>query len=178
MPLLRAQDVQVWTVPVSLSRGRNETYLSDLTLPRVVDSAEGFEVRGVIESLRDAPARVRLLRDGVLHAERELRLKAGSNPVAFRDSLSERGNHSYELLVESPDDTLAENNLLQGVVAVKGPPRVLLLSAEKDSQKVISRVLQVQGYAVVEAAPETHSLSLAELSAYDLLCSTMCRPFN
>jgi Mg-chelatase subunit ChlD/CheY-like chemotaxis protein len=169
MPLLRAQDVQVWTVPVSLSRGRNETYLSDLTLPRVVDSAEGFEVRAVIESLRDAPARVRLLRDGVLHAERELRLKAGSNPVAFRDSLSERGNHSYELLVESPDDTLAENNLLQGVVAVKGPPRVLLLSAEKDSQKVISRVLQVQGYAVVEAAPQTHSLSLSELSAYDLL---------
>ncbi|MGH7854276.1 MAG: VWA domain-containing protein [Candidatus Binatia bacterium] len=169
MPLLRAQDVQVWTVPVSLSRGRNETYLSDLTLPRVVDSAEGFEVRGVIESLRDAPARVRLLRDGILRAERELQLKAGSNPLSFRDNLSERGNHSYELLVESPDDTLAENNLLQGVVAVKGPPRVLLLAAEKESQRVISRVLQVQGYAVVESSPQTHPLSLSELSAYDLL---------
>ncbi len=169
MPLLRAQDVQVWTVPVSLARGRNETYLSDLTLPRMVDSAEGFEVRGVIESLRATPARVRLLRDGILHAERELQLKAGSNPLSFRDSLSERGNHSYELLVEAPDDTLAENNLLQGVVAVKGPPRVLLLSAEKDSQRVISRVLQVQGYAVVESSPQAHSLSLSELSAYDLL---------
>jgi Mg-chelatase subunit ChlD/CheY-like chemotaxis protein len=169
MPLLRAQDVQVWTMPVSLSRGRNEVYLSELTVPRLVDSAEGFEVRGVIESLRDAPARVRLLRDGMLHAQRELRLKAGSNPLAFRDSLSERGNHSYELLVESPEDTLAENNLLQGVVAVKGPPRVLVLSAEKDSQRVISRVLQVQGYAVVESSPQTHPLSLSELSAYDLL---------
>jgi Mg-chelatase subunit ChlD/CheY-like chemotaxis protein len=169
MPLLRAQDVQVWTLPVSLSRGRNEAYLSELSLPRLVDSAEGFEVRGVIESLRAAPARVRLLRDGVLHAERELKLKPGSNPLSFRDSLSERGNHSYELLIESADDTLAENNLLQGVVAVKGPPRVLLLSADKDSQRVISRVLQVQGYAVVEAAPHSHALSLSELSAYDLL---------
>jgi hypothetical protein len=96
LPLLRAQDVQVWTVPVSLARGRNEIYLSDLSLPRLVDGAEGFEVRGVIESLRDAPARVRLLRDGMLHAERDLQLKAGSNPLSFRDSLSERGNHSYE----------------------------------------------------------------------------------
>jgi Ca-activated chloride channel family protein len=169
MPLLRAQGVQVWALPVTLSRGRNEIYLSDLTVPRLVDSAEGFEIRGVIESLRDAQARVRLLRDGRLHAERELQLKAGSNPLFFRDSLSERGNHSYELLVESSDDTLAENNLLQGVVAVKGPPRVLLLSAEKESQRVISRVLQVQGYAVVESSPQTDPLSLSELSAYDLL---------
>ena len=169
MPLLRAQGVEVWTLPVGLSRGRNEIYLSDLTLPRQVDSAEGFEIHGVIESLREAPARIRLLRDGQLHAERELRLKAGSNSVAFRDSLTERGQHSYELLVEAPDDTLAENNLLQGVVAVKGPPRVLLLSAQPESQRVIAKVLQVQGYTVIESLPGAHPLTLSELSGYDLL---------
>jgi uncharacterized membrane protein len=64
---------------------------------------------------------------------------------------------------------LAENNLLQGVVAVKGPPRVLVLAAENDSQRIISRVLQVQGYGVAESSPQTHPLSLSELSAYDLL---------
>jgi Ca-activated chloride channel homolog len=169
IPLLRTQGVSVWTLPVSLARGRNEIYLSDLVLPRQVDSAEGFEIRGAIESLREAPARIRLLRDGALQAEHEIQLKAGSNPVVFRDSLRARGNHTYELLVESPADTLAENNLLQGVVEVKGPPRVLLLSAQKESQRVLSRVLQVQGYAVVESAPDAHPLSLAELSAYDLL---------
>jgi Ca-activated chloride channel family protein len=169
IPLLRTQGVSVWTMPVTLSRGRNEIYLSDLVLPRQVDSAEGFEIRGAIETLREAPARVRLLRDGSLHAEQEVQLKTGTNPVVFRDSLRERGNHTYELLVEAPGDTLAENNLLQGVVEVKGPPRVLLLSAQKESQRVLSRVLQVQGYAVVESAPDTHPLSLSELSAYDLL---------
>ncbi len=169
IPLLRSQGVEVWTLPVSLSRGRNEIYLSDLTLPRQVDSAEGFEIHGSIESLREAPARLRLLRDGVLQSERQLRLKAGSNSIAFHDSLTERGNHTYELLVESPDDTLAENNLLQGVVSVKGPPRVLLLSAQNESRRVIAKVLEVQGYAVVQAAPDAHALSLSELSAYDLL---------
>ncbi|HTN70928.1 MAG TPA: VWA domain-containing protein, partial [Methylomirabilota bacterium] len=137
IPLLRSQGAQVWTLPVSLSRGRNEVYLSDLTLPRQVDSAEGFEVKGKIESFRDARARVKLLRDGVLQSEQEIQLKAGSNQVSFRESLRERGSHGYELLVESRDDTLAENNLLQGVVEVKGPPRVLLLSTQKESQRFL-----------------------------------------
>src|SRR6266576_2947034 len=101
VPLLRTQGVQVWTLPVSLSRGRNEIYLSDLTLPRQIDSAEGFEIKGKIESLRDAPARVKLLRDGFLAREQELQLKAGANQVNFRESLKERGSHTYELLVEA-----------------------------------------------------------------------------
>jgi Ca-activated chloride channel homolog len=168
-PLLRSQGVSVWTLPVSLSRGRNEIYLSDFTLPRQVDSAEGFEIRAAIESWRDAPARLRLLRDGVVRIEQELRLKAGANALSFRDNLTERGNHNYELLVESADDTLAENNFLQGVVEVKGPPRVLLLSAQAESQRVISGVLQTQGYAVVASTPERHPLSMAELSSFDLL---------
>ena len=74
IPLLRSQGAQVWTLPVSLSRGRNEVYLSDLASPRQVDSGEGFEVAGKIESLRDAPARIKLLRDGVLIRDQELRI--------------------------------------------------------------------------------------------------------
>jgi len=169
VPLLRAQGAQVWTLPVSLARGKNEIYLSDLHLPRQVDSAEGFEIRAAVESLRDAPARLKLLRDGVLERERDIQLKPGTNSVSFKDSLTERGSHSYELVVESGDDTLAENNLLQGVVEVKGPPRVLLLSAQKDSQRFLADVLRVQGYSVVVSEPQNHGLSLPELSSFDLL---------
>jgi len=169
VPLLRAQSAQVWTLPVSLARGKNEIYLSDLHLPRQVDSAEGFEIRGAVESLRDASARLKLLRDGVLEREQEIQLKPGTNSVSFKDSLTERGSHSYELVVESGDDTLAENNLLQGVVEVKGPPRVLLLSAQKDSQRILADVLRVQGYSVVVSEPQAHALSLPEISSFDLL---------
>jgi Mg-chelatase subunit ChlD/CheY-like chemotaxis protein len=169
IPLLRAQRTQVWTLPVTLARGRNEIYLSDLIVPRQVDSAETFEIKGAIESLRPASARVRLLRDGVLQVEQEVRLSRGTNGVSFHDSVKETGSHTYELLVESSDDTLPENNLLQAVLEVKGPPRVLLMSAEKESQRFLSRVLQVQGYSVVEAAPDGHPLSLAELASFDLL---------
>jgi Mg-chelatase subunit ChlD len=169
IPLLGAQGISVWTLPVGSARGRNEVYLSDLKLPHQVDSAEGFEIRATVESWRESRARVRLLRDGALHSEQELRLKAGSNALSFRDTLKERGNHNYEVLVESADDTLAENNMLQGVIEVKGPPRVLLLSARPENQRSLARALQVQGYVVAESAPESHPLSLAELSTFDLL---------
>ena len=66
-----------------------------------MDSAEGFEVAGKIESLRDAPARVKLLRDGVLTREQSFNYDPEPIQVSFRESLMERGNHSYELLVES-----------------------------------------------------------------------------
>ena len=169
MPLLRAQGIQVWTLAVTLARGRNEIYLSELDVPRQVDSAESFEIKGAIETLRQANARVKLLRDGALQAEREVRLSRGTNSVSFHDRIGEPGGHTYELLVESSDDTLPENNLLQAVLEVKGPPRVLLLSGEKESQRFLSRVLKVQGYSVVEATPDSHPLSLTELSSFDLL---------
>jgi Mg-chelatase subunit ChlD len=169
IPLLRAQGTQVWTLPVTLARGRNEIYLSDLVVPRQVDSAETFEIKGAIESLRQATARVKLLRDGLLQVEQEVGLSRGTNGVSFHDRIKETGSHTYELLVESSDDTLAENNVLQAVLEVKGPPRVLLLSAEKESQRFLSHALQVQGYTVVESLPDAHPLSLSELSSFDLL---------
>jgi len=169
LPLLRAQGAEIWPLPVGLARGHNEIYLSDLVLPQQVDSAEGFEINGALESFREAPARVKLLRDGILQVERDLQLTAGVNQVRFRDSLRERGSHSYELLVESSDDTLAENNLLQGVVEVKGPPKVLLLSGQQENQRFLARALEVQGYAVTEAVPDKQALTLAELSSFDLV---------
>jgi hypothetical protein len=153
IPLLRAHRTQVWTLPVSLAQARNEVFVSDLVAPRQVDSGEAFQVAGKIESVGPAGARVKLLRNGVLAGELELQLESGVNEVRFRESLVEQGSHSYELLVESQEDTLAENNILQGVVEVKGLPRVLLLSSEEASQRHLGRVLRTQGFAVTQSRP-------------------------
>lgn len=169
IPLLRAQGAQVWALPVSLARDRNELYVSDLILPRQVDSAEGFEIRAVIESLRPASGRIKLLRNGVLLREQETRFKPGASVISFRENLVERGSHMYELLVESAEDTLAENNLLQAMVEVRGPPRVLVLSSQKETQRFLSGALRVQGYEVVESSPAARLLTLPELSLFDLL---------
>jgi len=169
IPLLRAQGAEVWTLPVNLVRGRNEVFVASLALPRQVDRAESFEVAGRIESMRDAEARVTLLRGGMPIGVRVLALKAGANEIAFRDSLDEHGSHGYELIVEAKDDTLAENNALTGVVHVKGPPRVLVVSSQAASQRFLARALQAQGFTVVESTPQASTLTIEELSAYELV---------
>ena len=50
---------------MTLSRGRNEIYLSDLRLPRQVDSGEAFELKAALESFKPPDATLKLLRDGV-----------------------------------------------------------------------------------------------------------------
>ena len=166
---LRARGIAVSVAPVSLARGRNEIYLSELLLPQEVESGAVFEIKGAVETLAPAPARVKLLRDGVIRREEALSLAPGANWVGFHDSLVEPGSHTYELWVESPADTLTENNRLQGIVDVKGPPRVLYLYASSERRPALARALEAQGYAVVEATPETGPLSLGETASFDLI---------
>ncbi|HXG51231.1 MAG TPA: VWA domain-containing protein [candidate division Zixibacteria bacterium] len=169
VPLLRAQGVEVWPLPVGLSRAGNEIYLSDLQLPREVDSAETFEIRAAVESRAPAAARVRLLRDGVVAGERQLVLRGGTNWVTFRASLQAQGGHHFEVLVESSDDTLPENNILQGVVEVRGPPRVLYIASGGEEQRLLARALRTQGYAVSEASPGSRALDLVGIASFDLV---------
>lgn len=168
VPLLRSQDVPVWVLPVNLPRGKNEIYVGEMVLPHEVRSGETFEVKAAVESLYEAAASVKLLRDGIILREETLALRPGTNWLGFKNVLTTQGNHTFEILVESPQDTLAENNLLQGVVQVKGPPRVLYLHAGAGAQRYFARALAAQGYAVVEAAPRDLLLSLPEISAFDL----------
>lgn len=169
VPLLRSQDVSVWVLPVNLPRGKNEIYLSELVLPHEVRSGEAFEVKAAIESLYEAPARVKILRDGIILREEALTLRAGTNRLGVKNVLTEQGHHTFEIVVESAEDTLPENNLLQAVVQVKGPPRVLYLHAGANAERYFARALAAQGYAVVEALPRDLSLSVPEISTFDLL---------
>lgn len=169
LPLLRSQGTPVWVLPVNLSQERNEIYLSELVLPNEVHSGETFEVRTAIESLYEATARLKLLRNGIVQRDEPLTLRAGTNWVQFKDVLIDTGHHTFEVLVESAQDTLPENNLLQGVIEVKGPPRVLYLHSRGNNQRYFSKGLAAQGYAVVEASADEISLSLPEISTFDLL---------
>ncbi|MGH7845688.1 MAG: VWA domain-containing protein [Candidatus Binatia bacterium] len=169
IPLLRALGAQVWTLAVNLGQGRNEVLITDLTLPQEVDSAETFGVKAAIQSLRAARAQVRLLRDGVLLSQKEVALEKGKNWFRLEQSLQQPGVQTFELAVDSKQDTFPENNVVRGIVKVKGPPRVLYLHAREPGQRVLARVLSTQGYAVTQATAGQAGISLAQLSAFDLV---------
>ena len=169
LPLLRSHGVAVWPYSVSLAEGRNEVYLSELTVPSVVDSDETFEIKAAVTSARASSAGVSLLRDGRVIRSTRRELAPGTNWLSFNDSVTRRGTHTYELMVDAATDVLAENNLLQGIVSVKGPSRVLYLHGADTSRRFMAEALQVQGYEVVEKTPPRVNLTLPELSGFDLL---------
>ena len=169
MPMLRSHGVAVWPYPVSLAEGRNEVYLSDLTVPSVVDSGETFEVKAALTSARASSAGITLLRDGRVIRSIRRELAPGVNWLSFTDSVEGRGAHTYELMVDADADVLAENNLLQGIVSVKGPSRILYLHGRDAGRRFMAEALQVQGYEVVERTPGRANLTLPELSGFDLL---------
>ncbi|HWP56787.1 MAG TPA: VWA domain-containing protein [Candidatus Acidoferrales bacterium] len=169
IPLLGSSGVQVWTLPVNLAPGKNEILLADFQVPPEVDSAETFPLKAAVETLRPARARLTVLRDGRLLSRKEVALEAGKNWFRLEQALGQPGVYTFELAVHSAEDVFAENNVAQGIVKVKGPPRVLYLHGRDERQQVLARALASQGYAVAQARAGQRGLALAELSAYDLV---------
>ncbi len=169
LPMLRSHGVAVWPYPVSLAEGRNEVYLSDFQAPSVVDSGETFEIKAALTSAAASSANISLLRDGRVIRSTRRELAPGANWLSFTDSVERRGTHTYELMVEAAADVLAENNLLQGIVSVKGPSRILYLHGADAARRFMAEALRVQGYEVVEKTPARANLTLPELSGFDLL---------
>lgn len=169
MALLRSHGVQVWSYPVSLSDGNNEVYLADLVLPASVNSGEPFEVKASLASVETSSAVVKLIRNGRVVADQQATLNPGTNWLSFTESLGSRGSYTYEVLVESRNDSLPENNLLQGIVDVRGPARVLYIQGAEESRRFMAEALRVQGYEVVQTTSDSAKLTLPELSSYDLL---------
>lgn len=167
--LLRSHRVQVWSYPVSLSDQTGEVYLSDLVLPARVNSGDTFEVKAALESVQVSSTRVKLIRNGRIVADRQTTLNPGTNWVIFTERLNDHGNFTYEVLLEAPEDALPENNLLQGIVDVKGPARVLYLRQAEDERRFMAEALRVQGYEVHEVTPEVANMALPELATFDLL---------
>jgi Ca-activated chloride channel family protein len=169
LAFLAARGISVSVAPVSLARGKNEIYVGDLILPQRVESGATFEIQARIETLAEAEARVKLLRDGAILREETRRLAPGANWIGYKENLVEPGSHTYELWIESEADTLPENNRLQGAVQVAGPPRVLYLYASGERPRALAQALRAQGYSVVESPPEASQLSLAEIFSFDLV---------
>ncbi|MDE0030890.1 MAG: VWA domain-containing protein [Deltaproteobacteria bacterium] len=169
LPMLRSHGVAVWPYPVSLAEGRNEVYLSEFSVPSVVDSGETFEIKAALTSAGASSASISLLRDGRVIRSTRRELAPGANWLSFTDSVDRRGTHTYELMVEADADVLAENNLLQGIVSVKGPSRILYLHDPDAARRFMAEALRVQGYEVEEKTPARANLTLPELSGFDLL---------
>ncbi len=144
-----------------------EVVVESLALPHEVKSGEPFQVKVVAWSQQETQGRLSLYRNGEFLGSQIVRLAAGKNVFAYRQSLDVSGVHVYQAAVEAEGDVIEENNRAVGTVVVRGRPRVLLAEKDKAHAQALAAALRSQQIDVDVAEQGRIPKELAGLRAYD-----------
>ncbi len=148
--LARSFGVELFVVPLFQPASESGVSAESVLAPDRVRAGEPHQVSVLVKSGRRGPARVTLLQDGAPIASREGTLDAGESSITVDALLKEPGLHSYEALVDSPDDQFLENNHAKRFVEVTGSPSVLYVAKRGGASSALLAALQAQGISVVE----------------------------
>lgn len=140
----------VEVVTIALAAATTDTVAAQsLSAPNAVPEREPFTINANIRAATTQDAQILLLRNGEIIASREQRLTPGVHVVTFADELRGAGLYEYEVVVNSTEDGVPQNNALQRFITVAGPPRVLHAYSSADESRALTAALTAQGIDVV-----------------------------
>ena len=163
-----SQGVTIDVVPLGVSRA-NDVCVQKIQVPPKLKEGQAFEVKIFVDSDQAQSATVRLYRNEQYLGDKQVQLSAGKNLFAFPELLSEPGFYSYDVRVDAPGDPLPQNNRASGFTTVRGDPRMLIVSADPDSDKELARALQTSRLKVSLVGINKFPGTLAEMQSYDAI---------
>ncbi|MGQ4807347.1 hypothetical protein NKDENANG_00695 [Candidatus Entotheonellaceae bacterium PAL068K] len=144
----RSLGTAVYALPLGRPPGEPEVRVENLGVPRQVKAGTPYGVEAVVFSTFETPASLELFRDGSFVGRQEVLLQPGKNRHRFVQQTGEEGVHLYQLIVNSPQDTIADNNRWQAFTEVLGPLKVLFLYDPPGNSAPLLEALRQQGVAV------------------------------
>jgi uncharacterized membrane protein len=102
----------------------------------------------VVFSTFETAASLELFRAGTLAGHQEVVLQPGKNRFTFLQRTAEEGAQVYQLIVNSPQDTIPDNNRWHAFTEVTGAPKILLLYDPPGHSTPLLEALQQQGLVV------------------------------
>lgn len=159
--IARSLGAAIYSLPLGQEASGQEVRVEKLVVPRQVQAGAPYQVEAMVVSTVETTASLELFRGGAFAGRQEVTLTPGKNRVRFLQQTSDEGVHLYEVVVNSPQDTLLENNRFRGFTDVLGPPKMLMLYDEPGPSTPLLEALREQGLAV-EAQPWSalpHTLS-------------------
>ncbi len=157
-------DVHYVPTPLTFSQ---EVVVESMLLPQEVKFGEPFDAKVVAWSQQDTQGRLALFRNGEFLGSQVVRLSAGKNVFAYRQSLQQSGIHVYQAAIDVEGDTIEENNRAIGSVVVRGRPQVLLAEKERAHAQALSAALRTQHIDVEVVEPGRIPKDLVGLQKYD-----------
>jgi uncharacterized membrane protein len=160
--------VTVDVVPLGIARS-NDVAVQKLSVPPKLKKGQAFEAKIFVQSDQAQSATVRLYRNEQYLGEQKVDLSAGKNLFTFPQSLSEPGFYSYDVRVEAAGDSLPQNNRASAFASVRGEPRVLVISADPETDKPLVAALQSSRLEVIAKSVNGFPSTLAEMQSYDAI---------
>jgi uncharacterized membrane protein len=160
--------VSVDVVPMGVTRA-NDVSVQKLQVPPKLKKGQAFEVKIFVQSDRATPATIRLYRNDQYLGEQKVDLAEGKNLFTFPQTLPEQGYFSYDVQVDAPGDPLPQNNRASSFATVHGEPRVLVVSADPETDRLLATAMQSSRLEVDLVPVSKFPGSLAEMQSYDAI---------
>ena len=160
-----ANDIPIDVVPLKSSAGE-EVLVEGVQVPERLEKKKPFDVKITVRSTYAGAATLRLYKDRNFIGQSEVNLTEGKNIFVFPQSEPDAGFHTYEAMVDTPRDTVRDNNQSGAYTLVYGEPRVLLVGADADT-RFLKDALAVENIPV-DTSPNAPS-SLADAENYDAI---------
>ena len=123
-----------------------------LIAPKQVRMARRTTSRPSSSAASKPRASLELFREGSFVARQEVVLRPGKNRHRFLEQAKAEGMQLYQIVVNSPRDTMPENNHWQAFTEVRGRPKVLRLYDPPDREAPLVQALQAAGASTCAAA--------------------------
>ncbi|MCZ6875464.1 MAG: VWA domain-containing protein, partial [bacterium] len=167
--IARSLGVAVFPLPLGRLTGEPEVRVQNLIVPKQVNAGTPYHIEAVVFSSFETPASLELFRGGHFAGRQKVTLQPGKNRFSFLQRTNQEGVHLYQLVVNSPSDTIVGNNRWMAFTEVLGTPKILLLYDPPHTSTALVEALRQQGLAVRPQPWDTLPHSLSGYLEYDAL---------
>jgi Mg-chelatase subunit ChlD len=165
--LIKARSLPVDVLPLSSGTGGDEAWLVALEAPARARVGQRIELEAVLRATTAGPARLQILREGELLADRRIQLREGTQQIRILDAADLPGPRRYLALLEAERDGRDENNQAAALTLVAGPPRILLVAETPARARAVEAALRAAGREVERVGPAEVPASAFDLAAYE-----------
>jgi len=138
----RSQNVTLDVVPITFASDK-EVLIEKLVGPSEVHERQTYEITAIIRSQRDTTGSLHFFISDQQIFKRKVTLKKGKNSITIPipGDLVKAGFQKLKVIIDSPDDYIASNNMGETFSYIRGVPRVLLIDPNPNHRQFLYRAL-------------------------------------
>ncbi len=163
--LLRSQGTRLDVLPVVVETGP-EVRVDAVRAPAAVPPSSRAQVRVLLESNVETPARLRIYNDRALVYDQAVTVQPGETEVTLTLPPAEAGFHTIRAVLDPERDTYAENNVGEALMQVLGTQRVLVVEGQPGAAANVAQGLSAASLEATVVTPAALPRTVGELAAY------------